>query len=260
MTGLKNILLLLMVIILVCESCRRESIKDMSLNPEAYRKLGMPDHQKIWTNDDYYNANFTLSSLKIDYPLSLPRKISKKSGELFNRFVNEENLSFVSDTTIPLNVRAYRIQSFERLEREMEQIYTVENKKELFYNEELIDLKIFGLYVNEKMLELAWKIMDSEDESDRVMQSGMKAVKNNYLKLIIGLLNVPDELKDCPANQLNRMSEAIFISIKKNQEWFLPSERTAIISRIEASTLKSSPDHIKDNIIRTLKALNDSNN
>ena len=258
-SGLKNTLVILFLIILVNGSCKRESTKDLSLNAEEYGKLGMPVHSKIWTNDDYSNANITLSSLRINYPLSLPRKLSKKSGILFSRFINEENLSFVNDTTFPLSIRAYQIQGFERLQSEQEQIYSVEVNEEKYYNEELIDLKIFGLFVHEKMLELAWAIMDSDDESDMVMQSGMQTVKYNYLKLIIRLLDEQVKLKEYPANGLDRLSDKVSVSIIKNQAWFLPDEKKTIISQIETIIGKSPADHIKTNYIRTLKVLNESN-
>jgi hypothetical protein len=260
MSDLKNMLLILFLIISVSGSCKRESTKDLSLNTEAYGKLGMPDHSKIWTNDDYANANITLSSLRINYPLSLPRKLSKKSGALFGRFINEENLSFVNDTTFPLRIRAYQIQSFERLQSEQEQIYSFEVNEKKYYNEELIDLKIFGLFGHEKMLELAWAIMDSDDEYDRGMQSGMQTVKNNYLKLIARLLDELLKFKDYPANSLERLSDKVSVSIIRNKEWFLPADRKTIISQIEAAIEKSPSDHIKNNLVETLEILNDSIN
>jgi len=260
MSGLKSTLLILLLIISVNISCKRESTKDLSLNAEEYGKLGMPDHNKIWTNNDYTNANITLSSLTINFPLSLPRKLSKKSGALFSKFINEENLSFVNDTTFPLRIRAYQIQGFERLQSEMEQIYSFEVNEEKYYNVELIDLKIFGLFVHEKMLELAWAIMDSDDESVIDMRSGMQTVKYNYLKLIERLLDEQVKSEEYPENALDRLSDKVSVSIIKNQEWFLPADRKTIISQIEAVIEKSPADHIKNYLIETLEILYDSSN
>jgi len=260
MSGLKNTLLILFLIISVNGSCKRESTKDLSLNAEAYDKLGMPDYNKIWTIGDYSNAIITLSSLRINYALSLPRILSKKSGALFNKFINEENLSFVNDTTLPLPVRAYQIQSFGRLQSELEQIYSVELNERKYYKEELIDIEIFGIFVYEKMMELAWTIMDSDDESVIGMRSGLQAVKYNYLSLIARLLNEQVELKEYPLNSLERLSDSVSASIIKNQEWFLPADRKAIISQIEAIIEKSPADYIKNNLDETLEILNDSTN
>jgi hypothetical protein len=223
---------------------------------EEYRKLGMPDHNKIWTNDDYVNASITLSTLKTHYPLSLPRKNSKKSGEVFSRIVNEANLSFIKDTVFPLRIRAYLVQHFTQFGSEMEQFYSVESDSENYYKEELIDLKMFGLYVHEKMLELAWIIMDSDDESDKSIQSGMQAVRNNYVRLIIRLLNEQVKQDEYKTSDLGRLSDKISVSLVKNNKWFLPTERDTIIIHIEENIQKFPSEYnIKNNYIKTLKIL-----
>jgi hypothetical protein len=132
-------LLVSLAIILLASSCSLTE-RDHTLKPEEYQKLGMPDYKKVWTNDDYVSSNITLSSLKINDPLSLPRKNSKKSGDLFKRMVNEENLSFIHDTTFPLRTRAYTIQYFTRFQTEMEQMYTIEYKGKNYCSEELLDM------------------------------------------------------------------------------------------------------------------------
>ena len=152
-----------LAILLLASSCSLIE-KDHTLKPEEYRKLGMPDHKKVWTNDDYISCNITLSSLKINDPLSLPRKNSRKSGPLFKRMVNEENLAFIHDTIFPLRTIAYTIQYYTRFQSEMEQMYTIEYKGKIYYNEELLDLHLFGLEVHDKMLELAMIINKSDDE------------------------------------------------------------------------------------------------
>ena len=95
------------------------------------------------------------------------------------------------------------------------------------------------------MLELAWKIMDSDDESDIGLQSGMQAVKYNYIKLIVRLLDEQVKFKEYPADGLDRLSNKVSVSIIKNQEWFLPADRKTIISQIEAAIKKSPTDYIK---------------
>jgi len=216
----------------------------------------MPDHNKIWTNDDYVNATITLSTLKTNYPLSLPRKDSKKSGEIFRRIVNEANLSFIHDTVFPLRIRAYLIQHFTQFGSELEQFYSVESGGENYYKEELVDLKIFGLSVHEKMLELAWVIMDSDDEADKSIQSGMQAVKNNYVRLIVRLLDEQVKSDEYKTMDLGRLSDKISVSLIKNNEWFLPAERDTIISHIEANIQKFPSEYnIKNNYIKTLKIL-----
>ena len=143
---------------------------------------------------------------------------------------------------------------------ELEQFYSVESEGENYYKEELVDLKIFGLIVHEKMLELAWAIMDSDDETDKSLQSGTQVVKNNYLRLIEGLLDEQVNLKEYPSNDLNRLSDRVSVSIIKNHEWFSPADRITIGSEILAVIEKSPSHRCKNNYYKILKILNDSGN
>jgi len=255
-----SIVVLIFLIISGIGSCNNEMKKDLSLTVEEYRKLGMPDQSKVWTNDDYINANITLSSLKANYPLSLPRKDSKKSGAVFNRLVSEENLSFIYDTIYPLRIRAYLIQHFTGFQSELLQFYSAEIKGEKPYMAELADINLFSLTVHEKMLELAWKIMDSDDESDQSIASGMNAVKYNYLKLISRLLEEQIKEKEYNENDLQRLSDRLSVSIIKNNTWFPPEDRKTLISHLESIINNSPGDYIKKKYIETLKIINNVNN
>lgn len=251
----KKLALALFLIALATGSCRRQAAEDLSLDAEAYKKLGMPEYKTVWTNKDYSDANITLSGLIIDYPLSLPRKNSNKSGELFNRFVNEENLSFANDETLPLHLRAYRIQDFETLQSRMEQIYAVETEEEKYYRGELISLKIFRLSVHEKMLELAWKIMNSDDEADINLQPGMQTVRDNFLKLIAGLLEEQVNLKEYDLKDLEKLSKRVSVSLINNNHWFSSDDRDSLFARINNVIKGSSSDVIRNNYSKALKVL-----
>jgi len=255
MQRIKKLALALFLVALATGSCRKQATEDLSLDAEAYKKLGMPEHKTVWTNKEYSDANITLSGLIIDYPLSLPRKNSKKSGALFNRFVNEENLSFVNNETTPLHMRAYRIQDFETLQSRMEQIYAVETEEEKYYKEELISLKIYRLCVHEKMLELAWKINSSDEEADINLQPGMQTVKENFLKLMAGLLEEQVKLKEYNLKDLEKLSSRISVSLKNNNHWFTSAERDSLVARINNVIEGSSSDIIRNNYSKALKAL-----
>jgi hypothetical protein len=215
----------------------------------------MPDYKKVWTNDEYVSANITLSSLKINDPLSLPRKNSKKSGDLFKRMVNEENLFFIHDTTFPLRTRAYTIQYFTRFQTEMEQMYTIEYEGRLYYSEELLDLHIFGLAVHDRMLELGWIINKSEDEDVEGIKSGMQAVTYNYLKLIPRLLGELVKTELYSADGVERLSKAISSSLVNNSEWMTPSEKNDLISEFKSAIENSGSAEVKSNLESAAEAL-----
>lgn len=230
---LKKILYTGFVLILTASSCNSVFEKDHSYTSEEYQRLGMPDHRKVWTNDDYINANITLSSLKMNDPLSLPRKKSKKSGELFNRMVNEKNLDFIYDTIFPLRTVAYTIQYYTQFQTQMEQMYTIEHKGKIYYSEELLDLHIFSLLIHDRMLELGQIIERSDDEDVEGIKSGLQAVKFNYLKLIPRLLDEVSKTRQYSVDGIDRLTKAISASLIKNQEWMTSGDKDNLESELK---------------------------
>lgn len=253
---LKYLIISGFILILICSSCNTVFKRDHSLRPEEYQKLGMPDYKKVWTNDDYVSVNITLSSLKMNDPLSLPRKNSKKSGVLFKKMISEENLSFIYDTIFPLRVRAYAIQYYPRFQTEMEQMYTIEYKGKVYYVEELLDLNIFGLLVHDKMLELGWIIDRSDDPDVSGIKSGMQAVKYNYLKLIPRLLEGLVKTDIYSAEDLERLSKAVSASVIKNYEWMTPPDKSNLLSELKNTIEKIEPSEIKGNLKSCIEVLN----
>jgi hypothetical protein len=243
-----NLSLLSLLILLLTISCNTLFKKDHSLKPEEYIRLGMPDQKKVWTNDDYASCNITLSSLKMNYPLSLPRKSSKKSGTVFSRMVNVENLNFIYDTIFPLRIRAYAIQYYPRFQTEMEQMYSVKIKDKNYYSEELAAIHVFGLQVTDKMLELAATINNSGDDDALSIKDGMEAVKYNYIKLIQRLLNELTQTDQYPARGLELLSKAILNSLSKNYEWMTPKDKIDILSMFNSTLEKTKISAIKENL------------
>jgi hypothetical protein len=260
MYRLKFTLVILMLGILISESCKNLLKNDHSLTPEEYHKMGMPDHKNVWDLDDYFKSTVTLGSLKINNPLSFPRKDSEKSGAVFSRFVNKENLAFVNDTTLPLHSRAYLIQQFARYPGQLYQLYADSSKKKQYYHHELIDIDIFILFVNEQKLMLAFQIMNSNDEADISLQYGLKTVKYNYLKIIERLLAEQVKSKVFTIKDLNRLSTEVSRSLQENNKWFLPADRITIGSEILAVIEKSPSHYCKNNYNKILKILNESDN
>ena len=252
---LKNTIISGIILIIAASSCNSVFKRDHTLKPKEYQKLGMPDYKKVWTNDDYVSANITLSSLKMIDPLSLPQKNSRKSGELFKRMLNEENLAFIHDTIFPLRTRAYTIQYYTQFQTEMEQMYTIEHNGEIYYSEELLDLHIFGLAIHDKMLELAMIINKSDDEDVSSIKSGMDAVKHNYLKLIprlLGELAKTDHSVDGP----DRLSKAISSSLISNYEWMTTSDKNNLVSELKNTIENSGSSEIKTNLQDCIELLN----
>ena len=254
MCRFKITLIFLLALTILNQSCNK-SKEDHSFTVEEYKKLGMPDPSKNWETEEYRTANITLGSLKIKYPHSFPRKNSKKSGKLFNKFVDKNNLSFADNKGIPLRARAYMIQNYPRIQYELTTLYTNPDTtiKIQYYNEELIETYIFGLQIHGKMLDLAGLIMNSENEEEKSIQSGLSKVVYNYLKTILNIMKEQVKTDVYRKKDLERLSTEMLGSITHNIDWILPADKQTISAEMQKVIDQSSSDLIKDNYRKAIE-------
>lgn len=250
----KKTLSCILLILFISLSCHDSSKKDLSLAPEEYQKLGMPDPEKKWIFPDLLDAKLSLSTLQITHPYCLPRKYSKKSGIFFSKMFDKENISFVYDTSVSLRDRAMKIQLFQRLQIEMAMLYMGKSKDKQYYSEELIDIYIMGLFIQEKMLELSDKIMNSKELPDIDMQYGQKNVINNYMRLIRMLLEEQSRSGVYPRKDLNRLSEAVSASLVKSMKWLNPEYKKLVEKQVQITIEKNLSGLAKKNYRKTLNA------
>lgn len=248
-------LILLSFIILINGSCKNHVKQDLSLTVKEYHKLGIPDQNKIWSIQDYTKALGILSNFRLYHPLSFPRKYSKKSGSVFSRLIDKENLSFINDKNLSLSDKALQVQYFAGFQNDLRRMYTDELKSEQYYSKELIDIDIFGLFIYKKMFDVAGEIINSNDESAASMKSGLKAVQFGYLRLITVIIGEQGKSGVYQAKDLETLSREVLNSIIDNLKWIEPSDRQNITSLIQSSADKFSSEFIKDNYIKALEEL-----
>jgi len=253
-----KVLFLVVILMVTISGCSLK--KDHSLTPEEYRKLGIPGPQKIWTNQDFLRAQEALSGLRARNFLSLPRKGSQKSGTVYDRMLNKENLSYVNDTSILISDRAFQIMYFSIFFADLDRMYTDNLKTEQFYKDELIDICIFRLFVQGKMLELAGKIMNSTDPSSVGMRSGGQAVASGYSKLIFKALEEQVKFKTYRTRDLERLSMEVSQSLNENLKWIDFAEKQKIVAEIRNVIEKSPPKSIKNNYRKILEVFQGENN
>jgi hypothetical protein len=255
MNRMKNTLIILLLVILVSGACKKSFQKDLSLTITEYQKLGMPDYNTPWGKRDYIRALSTLSNLRLYKPMSFPRKESKKSGKVFENFVNKESLSFVNDTALSLSEKAMEIQHFSGFQNDLRRMYSDNSKEEQYYNEELTDIYIFGFFVYGSMLDLAAEIMKSEDKVSIDVQSGLRSILYNYNNHIALILGEQLKFKTYSARDLKRLSMELSHSIIKNQKWFESASRQKISSELRSVIEKSPSGYVKNNFKEALKIL-----
>lgn len=246
---------LVLTFLFISIACGTDTDEDLSLTPEEYKAFQMPDHSKIWDQDDYWKAYSALLKVKNQKPYSLPRKGSKKSGKLFGRMINWENFSFLSSDTLSLKEKAYSIQPFLIIQSELTDVYTNIYGEDQYYNRELIDLYLFGLTIADKMLELANKINSSNDPEDKSMQSGYDAIQFSFMSTVQFILKKQKYPSPYQEEDLERLSDSISSAVQRNLSWMSSAEKQMIGIQINDIIGSVSSRHISNNYTTLLDKL-----
>jgi len=236
-----------LILLIAFGSCQKTS-KDYSLSPEEYKKMGIPEPDKIWSLNDYSEALLALTNLKYDKPFALPIKDSKRSSSLFNRLISLQNMSFLNNDSIPLYERAQLVKQFLEVHRQLMDIYTNIRMEKQYYNRELVDIHIYGIQLTQKMLDLAYKINNSNVPGDIMMQSGFQSIQYLYYSGVIEVLKDQKNTSKYFENDLEVLTDSVFNSVLKNKNW-LKNDSTAISELKNALQIvmdSTSSDYIRN--------------
>lgn len=244
-TEIKKIFLFLLAILLTGISCKNSSHKDYSFSPEEYREMGMPDHTRMWDYNNYQEACIVLNNIKSIKPRSLPRKNSRKSGEIFARIVNTDNLSFLQSDSMSLNQKAHLIQRYIDIQSCFVTAYTDLDSKEQLYNHELIDLYIFGLTIAQDMLDLGQMINESVDEKDIKMQHAYGSIQKMYSAMVAFVLMNQQKSYFFEKGDLERLSIFVYNSVMINKDWLKDTGGEYIKEQLKKIVENTSSDVIK---------------
>ncbi len=241
---MKSSLLFTLVLLACLVSCNNKS--DYSYPLEKYSELGMPDFNRAWKISEFGDVIGTLRDIQNNEPFSLPRKDSRKSGKLFEHMVSMDNLSFLNIDSLPLYEKAYRIQSFLHIQSEYIDIYTDLRHREQYYNKELIDFYIYGISITQKMLDLAYKINESDAPGDVGMQSGFDAIQYIHVTMLSDALDKQKNTSLYNTEDLETLGDSIALSLGRNMTWFDSTAVEGIKQNMLVVIDSSSSDKIRN--------------
>lgn len=241
--------LLPLIIVLTVFACSNPSDKDLSLTPEVYQEMGLPDPASTWNYEDYKEACIALNNIKAIKPFSLPRKDSKRSGAVFSRITNPENLVFVQDESLTLNERAYRIQHYVDIQGCFVTVYTESDNSEQYYHRELIDLYIFGLTIAQEMLDLGQLINESVEEEALEMQYAYQSIRRLYLTMVMFILENQQKSWFFAEEDMVRLSNFLANSIMINREWIEDEPAREIKIRLKKIIEHAESDEIREKYV-----------
>ena len=236
---MKNYYLLILILSVSLNSCKKANDTDHSLTLVEYKELGMPDYNSVWSMQDYSNAFYVLNTLKYENAKALPSRESERSKVLFSRMISIDNLSFLQDETLPLYAKAELIKWFVNTLMELKVAYTTIGSNTQYYIRELIDIDIFRVSVAQKMLELGNEINESEDPSDVDMQSDYPAIQLMYLNILTELFELQQYTSLYPEQTLELLSDSLSASVKRNMLWF-DEDASALIEQAMLDVIEST--------------------
>jgi hypothetical protein len=257
MSILRKISAILFTILLITSSCKNIFRKDLSLTEKEYTAKGMPDIRKAWSEQELIKAHVTLGSLRTRNFLTLPIKGSRKSGRVFSRIISRENLEFLDDPSKSLRDKAFEIQTLANFLNEISEMYHDNLKIEQYYSKEIMDIFVFEIYVREKMLELAEKIMNSKDPEDKAMSSGRPAIVGGYVNLIRVLVREQEKTKSYPSGQLKRLSGAVLKSVRENLKYLDAESKRNLSAELRNTSEKIKSASAGKDIDEMLKYLSE---
>jgi hypothetical protein len=248
-------LFIISVFTFILISCNGSHDKDLSLSVDEYEEMGLPDPAKAWDLNDYSEACAVLSNIKSLKPYSLPKKESRKSGVIFDRIINPENLQFLQDDQFSLNEKAYRIQHYIQVQGCFVTAYTDLNEKEQYYNRELIDLYIFGLTIAQDMLDLGNLINESIEEKDIEIQYGYESIRNMYITMVLYVLKNQQKSHFFKEDDLIRLSDFMYDALFINREWMEDAAVETIKNEVQSVIVNTSSETIRKKYSRLMEIL-----
>lgn len=252
---MKSTHLFILFVLFCTMSCSNPKGKDYSYPSAHYLQLGMPDFDRPWKESEFGDIVGTLHYIKNREPLALPRKNSRKSGQLFEHMISMDNLSFLNIDTIPLYEKAYRIQSFLHIQSEYVDIYTDLYHREQYYNEELVDLYIFGISITQRMLDLAYQINESDKPGDIGLQSGFQAIQYGHIIMLTSCLDKQKNTSLYSVQDLEKLSDSIAVSVRKNMSWLDSASVEKLKQNMRAVIDSSTSDKIRNEYRELINSL-----
>lgn len=252
---MKNTYIIFLILLLIVFSCGKLANQDQSLTTDEYNNLGMPDYSGAWTFEDYKNACKVLDDIKNTKPLSLPIKNSDRSEMYFDRIINLDNLDFLLDENLTSKQKAYKIQTYIDIHSLLIRLYTDINNTEQYYNNELIDLYIFGLTITQNMLDLGNQINESIDENDIKMQSGFRSIQYMYITMVLFVLESQEKVSSFETTDLERLSDFVSSSVLLNKDWMEPSAAKDVKLQLQKVIDNASSEHVMEKYTNLIESM-----
>lgn len=208
--------------------------------------MGMPDPTMVWNSDELSVAIGILSEIKWSKPYTLPRKGSKKSGVLFDRLIDLDNMVFLHNDTLKHYEKAYFSMQFLQIFEQWNDVYTHPMWKKQYYHRELVYININEVRVTEIMVGLTEYIMASDDPYDVALQSGVPNVKADCVASMINVLNLQSHTSQFLKEDLELLADSLSASVLRNKDWMDSASINQLNKSIDVVLDSTSSEYVRE--------------
>ena len=164
---------------------------DNSLTTGEYMEQGMPSPDRSWSNSDMATVSRLITEISKRDSGQLPRFGSPKSGTVFARMTNKENLELFRNPTVPLEARLPLALQFMQAANGVNAAYLLGLVRQTTGDDEMTEITGLMLRVAVMMIELMDEFLPSLDKNDPtypVRMDGMKKMKSGMANMMQGAI------------------------------------------------------------------------
>lgn len=216
---------------------------DRSFLPDDYSRLGVPGYDRPWSGTDMVQAAKALGELGKKKPQRLPRYNSERSGLVFSRLVDPENMALYRDRTLPLDSRFQQALSHVQASNEIHKVYVAAFMKKAVADSEMIELTGGMLRLVTMMFDLVDELAPSlskQDPAQAKRLGGLDQMKQGFSKVVFASLRTMAEANTRPGERLRLIQylvEALPLLIPRMQHETCVEIRQKLVEMSQDATL-----------------------
>jgi hypothetical protein len=149
------------------------AIEDGSLPNDRYVELGFPAYDRRWDGPDMAEAAARLRALAAQHPEQLPRFENPKSGQMFARLVDPENLKFVQSSEFTFDVRLPLLLGYLKSLIAIDHTYASAAAAKKVGGDDVVEILAAGLKAAQCVIDLSdqWPATFSHDAARRGLRT-----------------------------------------------------------------------------------------
>lgn len=231
--------------------------EDRSLTTEQYVAFGMPAIDRAWTLDDYRQAARALREIAGKDPRELPRRGSPRSGKVFARMANAENLALIANQPVSIESRGRTISASLGATGDLLSVYIRASTPAGVFSAEVVDLYSLMLHLNVIVAQISEEFITSVPADDptrpRRAEARVKLMRNigQATRTTLGALSHPAFGRD----ERLRLVEQVRATLPKYINHLEEEQRQAIAEDLKGLSDRQNEKAVAEAIQGLLDAI-----